>query len=439
MGLRILIASDHYPPFIGGAHRQTQLLAHELLQRGHEVRVATVWHVGMPDQEDDAGVPVHRFKQIRTAVPWLARDTRQRHQPPFPDPVTVWGLRRLIDRFQPDIVHSHGWFCYSCAAALLGKQIPLLITARDYAYGCPTRSLVFRSEQLCSGPAPRKCLECAGQLYGAPKGWAAVAGVSLSGPLLKRKMMGIHSISSYVQQMIRRDFVRKPAQPAPAGQAPLIEVVIPSFAEDESTIAEQPTTSIDRYIEQLPKQPFILFVGALRLVKGLAQLLEAYERLVDPPTLVLIGTIEADTPQVFPPGVVVLQDFPHRAVMAAWERCIFGVIPSLWPEPLGSVVYEAMSKGKAVIGTTPGGHTDMIVDRETGLLVPVGDVDALTQAMRELIDNIELRERLGRAAREPAKLFTASFAVPRFEQAYLQLVEESRRVNERSSLPLRQR
>ncbi|HEU5098939.1 MAG TPA: glycosyltransferase family 4 protein [Roseiflexaceae bacterium] len=249
----------------------------------------------------------------------------------------------------------------------------------------------------------------------------------------------MHSISSYVQRMIRRDFVGKHHLPGSAGQASLVEVVIPSFTEDECPVDEYPATALARYTKLLPKQPFILFVGALRQVKGLAQLLEAYERLVDPPTLVLIGTIEADTPQVFPRGVVVLQDFPHRAVMAAWERCLFGVVPSLWPEPLGSVVYEAMSKGKAVIGTTPGGHTDMIVDHETGLLVPVGDVDALTSAMRQLIDDPELRERLGRAAREPAKLFTAGVAVPRFEQTYWQLVEQSRPVNERSSLPLRQR
>ena len=123
--------------------------------------------------------------------------------------------------------------------------------------------------------------------------------------------------------------------------------------------------------------------------------------------------------------MTVLENVPHRAVMAAWERSLFGVIPSLWPEPLGSVVYEGMSRGKAMIGTTPGGHTDMIVPGETGLLVPAGDIDTLTQAMTDLIDQAELRERLGTAAKERSRLFTASVAVPQFERFYQSVIGQS--------------
>jgi glycosyltransferase involved in cell wall biosynthesis len=110
-------------------------------------------------------------------------------------------------------------------------------------------------------------------------------------------------------------------------------------------------------------------------------------------------------------------------VMAAWEGAMFGVIPSLWPEPLGSVVYEGMSRGKAVIGTTPGGHTDMIVDGSTGLLVPPGDVDALRAAMQTLLDDPQLCLRFGRAGQARARLFTAEVNVPRFEQLYRQLID----------------
>jgi glycosyltransferase involved in cell wall biosynthesis len=420
MGLRILIVSDHYPPFIGGAHRQTQLLGRKLRQRGHQVSVATVWQPGLPDVQDDEGVAVHRLRQLRALLPSFARGTKQRHQPPFADPITVWQLRKLISRFKPDVVHSYGWFSYSCAAALLGKDIPLLISARDYAYSCATRTLVRNGEHLCSGPEPAKCLLCAQKLYGAPKGWLAVLGVYTGRALLKRKLSGMHSISSYVRQIVRRDFL----EPV-VGDTELPQVVIPSFREEGEEENAAPLPNLDEYLRGLPREPFILFVGALRHVKGLEQLLKAYEQLVSPPPLVLIGTIEPDTPRNFPEGVVILQNFPHQAVMAAWERCLFGVVPSLWPEPLGSVVYEGMSQGKAVIGTTPGGHTDMILDRETGLLVPQGDVEALVKAMRELLENPELRERLGCAARERAKMFTADVAVPRFESMYQQLARAS--------------
>jgi glycosyltransferase involved in cell wall biosynthesis len=434
MGLRILLAADHYPPFIGGAHRQTQLLARELRARGHTVAVATVWQVGLPAVQDDGGVQVHRLKQLRALRPGADADPAQRYPPPFPDPVTVWGLRRLINQFKPDLVHTYGWFSYSVALALLGKNIPLLLSSRDYAYTCPTRTLVYRGVEPCSGPALTKCLGCAVQLYGPAKGWVSTFSLYLGNPLLKHKTRGLHNISSYVQEIVERDFLGS----LRAGRHP--QRVIPSFREDGAAAPSTLTPEIAQYVELLPAEPFILFVGALRKVKGIETLLAAYMRLTNPPPLVLIGTREFDSPHTFPPGVHILEKLPHPAVMAAWGRSLFGVFPSLLPEPLGSVVYEGMSTGRAVIGTTPGGHTDMIVPGETGLLVPPGDVDALAEAMQQLIDDAPTRERLGRAARERARLFTASVAVPAFEQFYHDLVNASQGfVNEGNVLSLGQR
>ena len=151
--MRILIASDHYPPFIGGAQRQTWLLAHELERRGHCVLVATPWQDRLPAREHDDGVQVRRLKQLRTLVPLVRGPARRRYQPPFPDPVTVVELRRLIIRFKPDLIHAAGWFSYSCAGALHGSQIPLVVSARDYGYSCANTTLM-RRDRLCSGPAP---------------------------------------------------------------------------------------------------------------------------------------------------------------------------------------------------------------------------------------------------------------------------------------------
>lgn len=427
--MRILLVSDHYPPFIGGAHRQTQLLGKELRARGHEVAVATGWHPGLPAREDDAGVPVYRFRQVRTLWEGALPRPQQRHQPPYPDPAEIVGLRELINEFRPDVVHSYGWISYSVAAALAGKDIPLLLSARDYGYSCATRSLVYRGIEPCSGPALQKCLSCAPALYGMAKGWAAVLGVAGGGALLRSRVDGIHSISTYVQEIVRRDFLGddepvtgEQAATAPRSARP-IEAIIPSFREDDEDIAYSNGSDIQQYLEQLPGEPNILFVGALRRVKGVQQLLDAYEQLQGAPPLVLIGTWESDSPNRLPQGVRVVPNLPHRAVMAAWEGALFGVIPSLWPEPLGSVVYEGMSRGKAVIGTTPGGHTDMIVDGTTGLLVPPGDVDALRAAMQTLLDDPELCARFGRAGQARARLFTAEVNVPRFEQLYRQLID----------------
>jgi glycosyltransferase involved in cell wall biosynthesis len=415
---RVLLVTDHYPPFIGGAQRQSRLLAQALTTRGHEVAVATVWQPGMAGREVDNGVGVHRLHQTRTLIRKAPPDGRQHHQPPFPDPVTSVHLRRLINSFRPDIVHSYGWFSYAAAAALLGKRIPLLLTARDYGYGCAKRTLL-KDGRPCSGPRLTKCLGCAGRHYGVPKGWVAVAGVMAGAPLLRKKVSGLHSISTYVQQMVRRDFLDDTRNGRPRR---IPHWVIPSFRVDSRTPDGAEHDAIKRALSGLPTEPFILFVGAMRGEKGVGQLVDAYVRLDAPPPLVLAGTLERDTPQDFPPGVTVLTDLPHAAVMAAWDRALFGVLPSLWPEPFGSVVSEAMSRGRAVIGASPGGHGDMILHRETGLLVPSGDVDALARAMDELRRDAGLRERLGRAAAARAVRFSEDAVVADFERAYATLV-----------------
>jgi len=411
--MRILIATDHFPPFIGGAHRQAQLLGREMARRGHQVAVVTPWHGGLPRLEHDDGFVVHRVRQMRTAFDFMVRDERQRHQPPFPDPITVVSLRNLIVDFEPDVIHAYGWLAFSVAVALGNRQIPLLVSARDYGYFCATRTLLRKGKEACSGPGPIKCLSCAGDYYGKPKGWFAAAGVALSKPLLARKMTGLHSVSSYVHDVTAasmRSDRRNDEQP--------LEVTIPSFQAEPPPRPGQEAPDVDSWLAKLPAEPFILFVGALRKVKGLETLFDAYRRLEGPPPLVLLGTYERDSPTDFPPEAIVLADVPHQVVMASWDRAMFGVMPSLWPEPLGATVAEGMSRGRPVIGTKPGGHTDML-DERTGILVPQGDVDALAKAMQELIEDPQRREELGRAAAERARSFAAPNVLPRFEDAYL--------------------
>jgi glycosyltransferase involved in cell wall biosynthesis len=195
-------------------------------------------------------------------------------------------------------------------------------------------------------------------------------------------------------------------------------------ATDESALAR---------LDELPTEPFLLFIGALRPVKGLRELLEAYKMLDEPPPLVLIGTREPDTPSHFPAGVTVLLDVPRAAVMAACERSLFGVMPSLWAEPFGTVVCEVMSRGKPVIGTGPSGHTDMIVDGETGILVPRGDVQALADAMRLLIEDPEIRERFGAAAYTRSKFFTVERTIPQIEQLYQEVLARADPAGKRSN------
>lgn len=410
MTQQILIASDFYAPFIGGAERQVQLLAKELVLQGHSVHIATVWHEGLALEEDDDGVQIHRLKALTTLVPWFSKNPGRRYHPPFPDPALAWALRRLIKRIKPDVIHSNGWITYSCAGALVGLSVPLVVSARDYGYSCATRTLLYEG-RICSGAELPKCMRCAAKSYGVPKAAVAVGGIFGSRALLKRKVSAVHSVSSFVQTIIKRDLISNQRSPVLLERIP--DIVLPSGSETLSTQidpAELP--------EALPKEPFMLFVGALQPHKGLKHLLSAYQQLRDAPPLVLIGTVWHDTPTEFPPGVVMLGTQPHAVVMECWRRSLFGLVPSVWPDPLPGVVREAMSQGKAVIATRVGGNTDMVEDGVNGLLVKPGDVDDLARAMQRLINDPALAAQLGRTAQEGINRFTGVAIRSTFEHLY---------------------
>ena len=417
VNVRLLLATDHYLPFIGGAHRQTHLLAQHMASGGHEVAVVTPWHGGLPTREEIDGIAVHRVRQLRTVVPALVRDRSQRHQPPFPDPVSIRALRSLLCDMRPQLVHVNGWLAFSLTVAMSGMRIPLLVSAREYTYFCATRTMLHEG-MPCSGPAPRKCLRCASDYYGTAKGVVTAASVAAGRPLLARRMVGLHSVSTYVHDVTIEHLCG-----GVESASDLVQAIIPSVLDPER---DADRARDDDCLRQLPRAPFILFVGAFRRPKGLEVLFAAYDLLESPPPLVLMGTIKPDAPKTFPAGVTVLTDVPHTAVMAAWSRALFGVMPSLWPEPFGTVVAEGMSRGRPVIGTRIGGHADML-DDASGILVPQGDPEALAQAMRVLIDDPERREAMGRAGRERARMFAAESVLPRFEQLYMDVLERERR------------
>jgi glycosyltransferase involved in cell wall biosynthesis len=409
---RILLISDSYPPLIGGATRDTWLLAHQLLERGHSVAVATAWQAGAPATEDDAGVEVFRVRDVMSRVRFLSADRTRHTPPPFPDPEAVWRLRRIIRRVRPAIVISYGWLSYSTAAALAGTRLPMILSLRDYGNVCALRTLFWKNREICSGPRFSKCLDCAATVYGPIKGTIAVGGVLAGRSLLRTRMRAVQSCSGYVQSIADRFLVRSTG---------VRHVVLPSFRAPGDEGAPD-----DSVLSRLPVQPYILFVGAFRRVKGVEQLLEAYARLETPPPLVLIGTRAPDSPEVFPPGVTVLENVPHATVLAAWDRALFGVAPSTLPEPFGNVIHEAMSRGRPVIGTRPGGHGEMILPGRTGFLVPAGDVAALVDAMRQLIADPGLREGMGEAARVNADRFTAERMMQGWERLIRDVLDEPR-------------
>lgn len=299
------MVTDSYRPLIGGANRSIELLAQHMSRLGHSVVVATAWQPAVPTFEDDlaSGVRVYRVRDLTSRVSWISEDSYKHNPPPFPDPEATLRLRRLIRNFRPDLVHAYGWLTHSTAAAMLGMKLPLLVSARDYGNICAVRTLV-RDGRICDGPAPAKCLACGASTYGFAKGLVAAASVLGVRPLLRHKTTAVHAASRFAARTMDRHLNVQDAR----------SVIIPNFLEEES--GEWVDEEI---LARLPQQPFILFVGAFRQVKGIHELFAAYERLTDPPPLVLVGTLAPDSPERFPAGATVLIDVPHSTVMAMWS------------------------------------------------------------------------------------------------------------------------
>lgn len=79
------------------------------------------------------------------------------------------------------------------------------------------------------------------------------------------------------------------------------------------------------------------------------------------------------------------------------------VVPSEWGEGFGSTVAEGMAAGKAVVATNAGGIPEVIGNTECGVLVKPGDSDELAKALYVLIEDDDVRRRLGQKAKKRAR------------------------------------
>ncbi|MCE7055969.1 glycosyltransferase family 4 protein [Algoriphagus sp. AGSA1] len=91
------------------------------------------------------------------------------------------------------------------------------------------------------------------------------------------------------------------------------------------------------------------------------------------------------------------KDIPR--VLAATD--IF-VMPSVLPDSLPTVILEAMASGCPVVATRSGGASEMVIDNQTGYLIPINDLEQGENALIKLILNPRLRETFGEAGRKRA-------------------------------------
>ena len=135
--------------------------------------------------------------------------------------------------------------------------------------------------------------------------------------------------------------------------------------------------------------PEVLFVGRLSAEKGILDLVQAADgiRL----TVAGDGPLRDRVPGAR--GFV-----PHDELGPLYERAAVVAVPSR-REGFGVACAEAMAHARPVVASAVGGLLDLVVDGETGLLVPPRDVPALRGALERLLGDAELRRRMGEAGR----------------------------------------
>lgn len=158
--------------------------------------------------------------------------------------------------------------------------------------------------------------------------------------------------------------------------------------------------------------PVLLFVGRITVDKGVRELLKAYAIIKASfcnAHLVFVGRFDtesgvagailpSDIERLADTHVVGYTEYPEAYMAIADVLCL----PS-YREGFGTVVIEAAAMGVPTVGTNIYGLTDAVEHGKTGLLVPERNVEELANALRTLIADKSLREKMGEAAMQRAR------------------------------------
>jgi len=183
----------------------------------------------------------------------------------------------------------------------------------------------------------------------------------------------------------------------------------------------------------------ILFVGRLVEKKGVHNLLSAMQRVLrtsPKATLVLVGDgtqrqeLERMAERLEIAGSVrFLGKLPHEQLPEFYAAADLFVGPSVVDrsgdtEGLGVVFIEAASAGLAMVGTSVGGISDILIHNVTGIAVEPDRPEALAAAIERLLRDEPLRRRLGEAARHHAlSQFSWSQVAERFSNIFREVLE----------------
>jgi phosphatidylinositol alpha 1,6-mannosyltransferase len=374
--LRVLIAAETYPPDVNGAARFAHRLAHGLSGRGHEVHVVAPSPVGRPVVETSDGVTVHGLRSVRYPAHESARVVAPWH--------AAAAAGRLLDRIQPDVVHTQGHF-------LVGRGVVAATARRGYPL-VATNHLM--PENVVSYlPIPEPLTEA----------FAAWAGRDIS------RVYG------------RAQIVTAPTPRAVdllVARAGLTDAIAVSNGIDSAHFAAPPRAATT--------EPTILFVGRLDVEKRVDELIRAVAMLPEsrPGRVEIVGkggqaaALAALANDLGVSHRVTFRGFvPDDELVAAYAGADVFCMPSV-AELQSLVTLEAMSSGLPVVAADAMALPHLVRPGVNGWLYTPGDVRELANRLGDLLADADLRHRMGAASRELVVAHAEDGTLDAFEMIY---------------------
>lgn len=343
----------------GGVQTHVRELAERLQRGGHEVEVlAPVRHRAAQSCVRAVGRPVNiRYNASNAPIdprPWSRR-----------------AVRRVLTRFDPEVVHVHEPLTPSTSMwATLESRAPVVATFHSGA----TRARLF----------------------------------DLAAPILRR-----------VAERLTVRIAVSDAAAAFAGRRIGGRFEIVPNGVDVARFTDAPAADLGPGVK-------LLFLGRLDERKGFPVALEAFARLAqDRPSLRLIVLGEGPDrravqalPEAIRARVSLLGAIPNVDIPPYLAACDLYLGASRGGESFGMVLVEAMAAGLPVVASRIPGYVEVIRDGVEGVLVPAGDPAALAAAVAGVLQDPILARRLRAAGLERVRTYDWSVVVARLEDLY---------------------
>jgi glycosyltransferase involved in cell wall biosynthesis len=419
--MRILLATDAFPPVCGGSGWSTYELARGLRDRGHDVSVVHA-QAGPPAEHGRSydGFRVRAIALSSPPVPFVRNYVRNER---------LWAraareLRALAQETGADLLHAqHVLTSPAAVEAGAALGVPVVCTVRDYWPVCYWGTLIHdpRSPTLCPSCSATAMTRCVRPRAGAA--WPlALPFVPYMRGNLDRKQRALARADAVVavSTAIACDLRARSGRLASSR----IEV-IPNPV-DVAGIRREAHASAPPL-----KGPYAIFVGKLEQNKGVEYLLPAVDRAALTWPLVVVGdgrqraALEAEARRRNR-DVRFLGWLDRPRVMAWLAHASLLVFPSYGPESLSRVLLEAAAIGVPIAAMKTGGTGDIIEHGVSGLLSATPD--ELGDHVGRLASERVLADSLARRAREHVEAhFDTARVVVRVETLYRDLLNRRSR------------